>query len=266
MFPLAHHFLVKQILRNPRYRLAERLTPLQNNLIRLGAIIPDLVAGMGMDRNFGHQMGKSLYDYCRKNHPAAEPFALGVWLHGADPCGFDYYADEHWQGGNGWCFQQCAPYIPAVIDACALPPEWGLWKAHNFVEMAAEMACYNQDPALGQELLTAGQEEETVRTITEILTQFSNAKAEAVAPVLSSMDQIFSIHQVTPLDLAEKYALQLNRRHGIQNADPAKIAAVLTQVATDLTEEFWSWYSLVKSMILREIEQYPTCLTEGVLK
>ncbi len=261
MFPLAHHFLVKQILKNPRYHLAERLTPLQKNLIRLGAVIPDLVAGMGMDRNFGHLMGKSLYDYCRENHPAAEPFALGVWLHGADPCGFDYYADEHWQKGNGWCFQQCTPYIDAVIDACALPPEWGLWKAHNFVEMAAEMACFAQDPTLGRELLAAGQEAEAVQTVADILVQFGNARTESVIPVLASMDQIFSIHQVTPLDLAEKYALQLKRRHDIQDADPVKIAAVLTQVKEDLTDEFWRWYPLVETMILREIEQYPTCLT-----
>lgn len=262
MFPLAHNFLVKRLLDNPDYHLGERLTPFQVKLLMLGSVMPDLVSGMGMDRNFGHLMGEPLYAFCQEKYPKAMPFALGVWLHGADPCGFDYYADEHWQGGKGWCFQQCVPYIDDVVKACNLPAEWGLWKAHNFIEMMADMECAAAVPALGYRLLDAGADEDIKELIKEVLVDFGGAAPEKVNPVISFMGEMFSIYNVSPEDMGDKYAKQLVRRHDIHGADPQMIAAVLRRIYHDLKDDFWRWYEQAERCILTEIEKKVTILTK----
>lgn len=260
MFPLAHNFLARRLLNNPAYNLQQKLNPLQIQLLLLGSVMPDLVSGMGMDRNFGHTMGKDLYAYCEKKYPDAIAFALGVWLHGADPCGFDYYADESWQGQKGWCFQKCVPYIDDVIKACNLPQEWGLWKAHNFIEMMADRECSLVIPDLGSKLLDAAKDQKAISVITEILTEFGGAEKAKVKEVIDFMDQMFSINDTSPEDMGEKYAKQLVRRHEIYGANPQMIADIIKKIAKDLKDEFWQWYQEAEKLLLTEMEKQNTIL------
>ncbi len=91
--------------------------------------------------------------------PELIPAAQGMIIHGVDPKGVDYYADEHWgTGERGWCFQLIEPFVPRVIDACALPAEWGLWKGHNFIEMAMELVTQEINPALTGDIMTAAKD------------------------------------------------------------------------------------------------------------
>lgn len=255
MFPLAHNYLVRRILAMPDYKSIKKTNKLKADLILLGSVTPDLVAGMGMDRNRGHLMGEKLYGFCKENYPEALPFAFGVWSHGADPCGFDYYADEHWQGAKGWCFQKCTPYIPDVIKACNLPEEWGLWKAHNFVEMMAEIECASAMPDLGLGLTEAKANTEAVEIIKTVLCRFDNPIPETVAPVIDSIGEIFAVEQVTPIILGEKYAEQMIRRHDIYGSNPQYIAETVSRISHDLKDEFWQWYEKAEKEIIANLEK-----------
>ena len=254
MFPLAHNFLVQRLLDNPHYGLSRKLNQMEINLLRLGSVAPDLVAAMGMDRNYGHLMGKELYAYCKEDLPEALPFAFGVWSHGADPCGFDYYADEHWQDGKGWCFQKCLPYIDAVVEACNLPPEWGLWKAHNFVEMVAEMECDRVMPDLGSRLIVAKDDDEALEIAAKVLTEFGKADYNLIKPVFQTVSDIFTVADVTPDKLGIKYGEQLIRRHDIYGSHPDQMASIIETIARDLKDEYWDWYNTVEAMIIKELQ------------
>ena len=254
MFPLAHNFLMKRIMENPKYQLDKMLDSLQQNLILVGSVFPDLAAGMGMHRDYAHLMGEDVYRYCYDFCPENIPFAFGVWAHGADPCGFDYYADEHWGDGKGWCFQKCAPYIDEVVKACNLPQEWGLWKAHNFVEMMAEMECAAECPDLGSSLVNAKNDPEVLQRVFRVVTEYGGAISDQVRPVINSIDEIFAITAVTPQTLGEKYADQLVRRHGITGSNPEHMAEILTCISRDLRGEFWEWYDQVELIICKELE------------
>lgn len=255
MFPLAHNFLIKRIMENPKYQPGKIPDSFRRDLMLVGSVFPDLAAGMGMDRDYAHNMGGELYKYCHKICPENLPFAFGVWAHGADPCGFDYYADEKWQDGKGWCFQRCTPYIDEVVRACNLPPEWGLWKAHNFVEMMAEMECAAECPDLGQNLAAAKNNEDVVQAVFGVVTEYGGAVSSQVRPVLNSIDEIFAITEVTPLALGEKYADQLVRRHGIHGGNPEHMAEILRRISRDLRGEFWEWYEQVEKLICRQLEE-----------
>lgn len=263
MFPLAHNLLITRLLANPAYDLAARLSPLQTKLLKVGGIMPDLVSGFGMERNYGHEMGKAFYQYLAANHPEYCSFGLGMWLHGTDPCGFDYYADEHWQQGpRGWCFQKCTPYIPRVIKACNLPEKWGLWKGHNFVEMAAELEAIHAYPNLSDDLLEARNDHEVIAVVTQLLTEFAEADPTRIPLMVEKVDEIFALKGVTADSLAEKYSLQLVNRHQIHGSDVAAMAGIIRDMQAALKEEFWQWLQEVEGLIQTAISQEHTILTQ----
>jgi hypothetical protein len=255
MFPLAHTYLINELIQQPKLLFDHDLNDFERKLFLVGGVIPDMVVGMGADRIFGHSMGKKLYQYCQENYPEAATFALGAWLHGIDPCGFDYYADEHWQGGNGWCFQTCEPYIPAVIESCQLPQEWGLWKAHNFVEMSCDHICTKARPEIGPLLIESRSDRLVQDLIAELMHKFAGLDYERVHGVVSRIGDAFAILDVSFIELGNKYAQQLFDRHQIENARPKEIAQTLEKIAADIEPEFFPWYQEVKGLILTEIQK-----------
>jgi len=262
MFPLTHTFLLNELAEMPEFAPAANFSEFERKLYLVGGVIPDMLVPMGADRLLGHNMGRELYAFCRENYPEALPFALGVWLHGIDECGFDYYADEHWQGGNGWCFQMCEPYIPEVIKACGLPEEWGLWKAHNFIEMSCDYLCAQKRPSIGPELVAARSVPEVQDLLAEVLHKFSLADPERgvidydkAHKIISTIGYNFSFIDVNFADLGQKYAEHMFERHGLENADGAAVARLLERVAADIAPIFPVWYAEVKGIICTKMQQ-----------
>ena len=253
MFPLAHTFLLTELAEMPDFEPCQGYSDFDHKLFLVGGVIPDMVVGMGADRIFGHSMGKELYQFCREKYPEALPFALGAWLHGIDPCGFDYYADEHWPGGNGWCFQTCEPYIPAVIESCQLPPEWGLWKAHNFVEMSCDHICTKLRPEIGPALIESRSDRLVQELLAEVMHKFAGLDYDRVHGVISRIGDAFAILDVSFTELGKKYAQQLFDRHQLKDARPLEIAKVLEQIASDIEQPFKPWYEEVKGIIIAQI-------------
>lgn len=255
MFPLAHNYMTERILAAAPGPFAVEFSAADKRLMLVGSILPDFVAGMGLERDFWHGCGADFYHFAVRQMPEAAPLALGVWLHGIDGCGFDTYADEVWQGKMGWCFLKCLPYIPDAVLACNLPRPYALWKSHNLVEMAAELEVAAARPRLGPDLMAAIHDEAIMQTIITAFTAFdasADAKSENIRRVLQTMDERFSILNVSPEDSACKYLRQLERRHRITGGSAAALAALLEQIRTDLHDDFWQWFDEVEALLVSE--------------
>lgn len=252
MFPLAHNYMAKRILAAAPGPFAVDFSAQDQRLLLVGSILPDFVAGMGLERDFWHGCGADFYHFAVRKMPEAAPLALGIWLHGIDGCGFDTYADEVWQGKMGWCFLKCLPYIPDAVLACNLPRPYALWKAHNLVEMAAELEVAAASPRLGPDLMASIHDEAVMQTIIAAFAAFANAKSENIRRVLQTMDERFSILNVSPEDSAAKYLRQLERRHQITGGSAAGLASLLEQIRNDLHDDFWQWFDDVESLLVSE--------------
>lgn len=250
MFPLAHNFMTNRLSADARPPFDRSFSEFEKRLMLVGSILPDFVAGMGLERDFWHEQGAEFYAFTAQHMPEAVPLALGVWLHGIDGCGFDTYADEVWQGKLGWCFLKCLPYVPDAVIACNLPREYALWKSHNLVEMAAELEVAAHYPDLGRDLLTAIHDEEVMQMICRTLGEFAGADEKRVCPILQTMEQRFSILNVSAEDCAEKYLAQLQRRHGIVGGSREDLATLLEQIRADLKDEMWQWFDEVHELML----------------
>lgn len=256
MFPIAHNYMICRLIEAKQPPFERAFSELERDMLLVGSILPDFVAGMGLERNFWHEQGRQFHDYCRANLPEAEPLALGIWLHGIDGVGFDTYADEVWQGKLGWCFLKCLPYIPDAVIACRLPREFALWKAHNLVEMAAEIEIAAHYQELGAGLMAALHNEQLMQLICLALGDFAGANAERVRPILQTMEQRFSILNVTAKDCAVKYLGQLKRRHDITGGNAEQLAALLEQIRADLKPEFWQWFDEVFALMNANLQKY----------
>lgn len=256
MFPLAHNYMTERIIALAPPPFDRSFSERERRLMCVGSILPDFVSGMGLDRNAWHlEEGERLYHYARSLSAEHEALALGVRLHGIDGCGFDTYADEIWQGKMGWCFLECLPYIPDAVLACNLPRNFALWKAHNLVELAAELEVAGQRPEIGLRLKQAIHDEEVMGLIAELLGSYAGAPEERVRGVLQTMDERFSIINVTPEDCAEKYLRQLERRHGITGGSREELAALLERIRGDLREKLWLWFAEVEELICAAFRQ-----------
>lgn len=249
MFPLAHNFMTKRLIAAGAVPLNREFSEHEMRLLLVGSILPDFVAGMGLNRDFWHEQGAEFHQFAANEMPEAEALAIGVLLHGIDGCGFDTYADEVWQGKMGWCFLKCLPYIPDAVLACNLPRAYALWKAHNLVEMAAELEIAAADSTLGPDLMAALHDEAVMQIICRALGNFAAADETRVRPILQTMEQRFSILNVTAQDSAEKYLAQLKRRHDITGGSRDDLAALLEQIRTDLAEEMWQWFDEVQGLM-----------------
>jgi hypothetical protein len=233
-----------------------KLDQTQTKLYILGGILPDLVSAMGLDRNYGHQMGKEFYFWCKENADDALAFAYGAWLHGADPVGLDYYADECWHGGNGWCFQKCVPYMDMVERACNIPPKWALWKGHNFVEMAMELVTCELEPTLADELVAARLDNEAVAAADEILHFFAKTEKGVPAKIYRKLPAIFALEGINPVTLAERYKTQLEIRHQIAGSDTGAMAAIIDTVKIKEGREYLPWLNEANTLMQEAINNF----------
>lgn len=91
-----------------------------------------------------------------------------------------------------------------------------------------------------------------MQTIIAAFAAFANAKSENIRRVLQTMDERFSILNVSPEDSAAKYLRQLERRHQITGGSAAGLASLLEQIRNDLHDDFWQWFDEVESLLVSE--------------
>ncbi len=252
MFPLAHNYMAERMIAAAPGPFKRDFSPLEHQLVYVGSILPDFVCSMGFNRNLWHSQSAGFLQFCQGRGPEALALALGVRLHGDDGFGFDTFADEVWQGKMGWCFLQCLPYIPDVVLACNLPRSLALWKAHNMVEMAAELELAAAYPYLGPRLLAAVESDQVMDVLGKNLAAYSQSPAEPpkMRRVLRTMNERFSIQPTSAEDLAVKYLEQLAQRHQVEGGSPAELAALLKQIQRELKDKIWHWFDEVEKLLI----------------
>lgn len=244
MFPLMH------------YHIAKNIVAADPSLVALAAVLPDLCVNMGLERAYGHTVGEAFYRWTRNHCREGKEVALAFCTHGIRPYCLDYYSDEYWPGGErGFCFQCAKLYLPQVIEACAIPEKWGLWKGHNLVEMAFEADIAEKTPILCQEMVAAAQDQEAVAFVSQVFAGFVGIPPEKVAQAIVKIPQIFGIEQGNPSQLAEKYEVQLRLRHQIMTADTVKIADLIQQIREEQREAMGAFNRTAFPLIAQNLQQ-----------
>ncbi|WP_148135634.1 hypothetical protein [Candidatus Formimonas warabiya] len=232
--------------------------------IILGGIFPDLGTAIGLNRDVTHAMGRDFYQFCREGNPEFLDFAQAVISHGSDPRGLDYYADQSFAGKDtGYCFQRAVPLVDKVVAACGIPPDMGLWKAHNFIEMAYEVIAVEKHPHLTESVFQALSDDQTVHRCSQVLARYFGLDTGKIEMTFRQMPHFFCLSQVTPLHLAEKYAVQLEKRHQVHTADIAAMTGVIQEAREQVEEEFPLFINGSLTLISPVITQFPRCQDEG---
>ncbi|MCL2817460.1 MAG: hypothetical protein FWD39_03615 [Clostridiales bacterium] len=225
MFPLIHFHLNKQLCAP---------TP----FLALGGLFPDLGSFCGLERQRSHYMGRDFFSWCKTHALHALDLAKGVFYHGSTPGCVDYYADECWPGGEkGWCFQKGLPFMPQVVQATCLPPEFVWWKSHNFVEMALELVINERRPRLRPELLALAEDKAAQGEAAALLSLYAGLDEAVLRGALGRIKEIFTIERVDPPAFAQSQARAFARRFGIHGASVPRMAALIEEIARSIEPE-----------------------------
>ncbi|MDT3700691.1 MAG: hypothetical protein RO469_14870 [Thermincola sp.] len=216
MFPYTHICFAKDVLGD-----------LTNEIV-LGAVFPDTIIAGFIEHSETHRRCAQLYSYLSRVG-LFQNFAKGAITHGSAPQGLDYYCDEKYLDfSHGFAFQQALPLVEKVIKACNLPEEMGLWKAHNFIEMSAELWMYNNRTDCYGYLAKALDDQNLILDLSELLAPFFDVPIGKIAMSLPIYGEYVLLGEVTAPKLAEKYSLQTKKKHGI-NIDIAAAAEIIEE-------------------------------------
>ncbi len=229
MFPFTHICFARDVLGT------------LNHEIVLGAVFADTVIEGPLNHADTHRRAGELFAYltglgCHRN------FALGAITHGVVPAGLDYYCDEkylHYE--RGYAFEAARPLISQVISCCRLPAEMGWWKAHNFIEMSAELHIYKKHSETYHLLRDTLADEGLINRISAALAGFYQVPAAELAASFPAYGNYVLMDTVTSYALAEKYNRQMEQKHGI-SIDIAGAAAIIENgigLIAQTLPEFW---------------------------
>jgi hypothetical protein len=238
MFPITH------------IGFAEKVMNFRNSSVILGAVYPDIVITGCLDYKQTHYCGFELYDYLIGYCP---DFARGMITHTVKPMGLDYYGDESYKEGyKGYCFQKAKLIVDRVIEACNIPESYGLWKAHNFVEMGIELNTIESQPYFVEELHKAIFDEAAMEQFTGPIEHYYGLKNKEIAESFKKLSHYIELDKSNCHTLAEKYNIQMQSKHSI-SIDVKKAEEIIEScrsiVENDIEEFFLYCSSKVKRMI-----------------
>lgn len=204
MFPITHIWF------------SERVLGYRNSMTVLGAIFPDIVITKCLDYDHTHNCGWELYDYLTGACSGCGDFARGMITHTVNPKGLDYYGDESYGSGyKGYCFQKGSAVADEVIAACNLPEEFGLWKAHNFIEMGIEINIAESNQQLAGALHEALGDHNAIKTAASGLERYFELDENILANAIKSFTKFIDFSETNSRSLAYKYYAQTQVKHGL---------------------------------------------------
>ena len=203
MFPLTHIWFCR--------RLQGSLT----NEEVLGSIFPDIVITKCLDYTDTHHCTAVLPQYLKSR--GQEAFAKAMMTHTVDPNGLDYFGDEFFKSSieKGYCFQKAAPIVEGVIQACNIPEDYGLWKAHNFIEMGIEINLVDNNPELPEIMHNALKDPIAIQEASQVLEDYYKLDAGTIKRAFGEFSELIELKEVNSRNLAAKYDLQMYTKHGI---------------------------------------------------
>lgn len=240
MFPLTHIWFSRKVL------------GYINNMTVLGSIFPDCVIKCRLTREQTHNSGWGLYEHIRSFSQEYIDFAKAVVTHTI----IDYYSDEEYGSGyKGYCFQKAAEIEKEVIDACNIPDEFGLWKAHNFIEMGIEMNIADSERDLISIFHKGLTDTGLIREISYCLDGYFRLESGSVADCISKFAGFMELEELSSIELAKRYNVQMQAKHGI-SIDVAKCSDIIIKSSTIVQEDFESFIEYctekVKNMLKEE--------------
>jgi hypothetical protein len=220
VFPIAHAYLMGRLFADPQ--------PDQY----LGCAWPDMLFAGSLTHSQTHRQGRDLLAFARAEAPAIVPFVRAALTHMVEPHGFDWFSDEQCDAGapKGYAFERARPFVERVIAATHVPPDLGLWKAHNFTEMSFEIDLGRRFPHLGRAVAAACADADLVAGIVEPLSRFFGQPADALARNIRAFPAVVALDTPSSMDLARTYAIQLDLKHQIKDPDIPAMARIIDDI------------------------------------
>jgi hypothetical protein len=246
MFPMTHIWFSRKVL------------GYSNNMTVLGSIFPDTVIKCCLTYDQTHRIGWGLYEYFRNNAEKYLDFAKSVATHTVNPKGLDFYGDEEYGSGyKGYCFQKAAMIEKEVIEACNIPAEFGLWKAHNFIEMGIEMNLINSEKELVSLLHDGLKDTDLIHELSYHLNGYFGLKDASVADCFGKFTGFMELRDISSLAFAERYNTQMQVKHDIK-IDILKCSDIIEKSRAIVQEDYESFIACctekVKAMLKEECQ------------
>ena len=245
MYPLTHVYFAHKVLGHI------------DDATILGSIFPDMVILCGIPWNESHRLGQTLWPHFKNAADPMVPFVMGIITHGIEPRGLDYYSDEQYGVfEKGYCFEKARPLVKQVIEALNIPPENGLWKAHNFIEMGIELYIYDRHPWLPGQVSRAFQNQPLVDRLVTRLSPLLSQRDRPLDHCFSVFSKIIAEDEINAAFLAVRYEKQLNHRHNIESIDVESCQALIERGQQIIEAEVEDFFEDVKKRMAPVWDEY----------
>lgn len=192
---------------------AEKVLGRQSSDIVLGAIFPDIAITRCLNYTDTHYCGWKLYNHLEEY---SKDFAKAMITHVVKPMGLDYYGDESYMSGyKGYCFQKGQQIVKQVIEACNIPEVFGLWKAHNFIEMGIELIVNEKNQTIASKLHKAFQDKDAISLVAKPIEEYYGLRSGIITESFEKYAEFIEIDKLNSYTLAEKYDMQMQSKHDI---------------------------------------------------
>jgi len=219
-----------------------------NSEIVLGAVFPDTVIAGFLEHADTHGRCGETLAYL-SGIGIFKDFAKAAVTHGTAPKGLDYYCDERYLDfTKGYAFEMARPLIDKVVKCCRLPEKMGWWKAHNFIEMAAELWLYERRPDYHGCLAEALDSSDVILAVSQVLAPLYNLPVAKMAMSFPVYGEYVLTGEVTSTGLAEKYGLQTAKKHGI-NIDAPGAANIIEEALGIVDRTFPAFFNNCKQKV-----------------
>jgi hypothetical protein len=203
MFPMCHIYFADRVIRK------------SSQFTILGSIYPDIISS-AIGRDCTHYNTLQLYNYFKDEDVNMKDFSVGAITHGVDMKGLDYYSDENYPGmDKGYCFEKAKQIEKDVIDCCKIPEKLGLWKAHNFIEMAFDICIYRQNKWLSESLKNVLEDSVVIKYVSKELNVFLNTDQKVLEDKFKRFTDFIEYKEISESTMMKKYCVQLESKYGI---------------------------------------------------
>ncbi|MGE5633029.1 MAG: hypothetical protein ACM3TR_18320 [Caulobacteraceae bacterium] len=243
MFPITHIWFSRGILGHI------------NNLTVLGSIFPDTAISGCLNHEQTHSGGWGLYKFFEDKYMEYLDFVKASVIHTVNPRGLDFYSDEEYgQGYKGYCFQKAQEIEEEVIDACNIPVEFGLWKAHNFIEMGIEVNIATLEKGLVDVLHEGLNDSFLIGKLSSPLESYFGISNLSIYDCFKRFAGFVEVEDLNSYNLAKKYDIQMKTKHGI-GIDVPKCCDIIEKsriIVKDDFDDFIEYCSKKVNDTLRE--------------
>ncbi|WP_418792146.1 hypothetical protein [Phosphitispora sp. TUW77] len=221
--------------------------------IILGAVFPDTVIAGFLEHNAAHNQTPALYRYL-KGLGVFGDFSRALITHSITPKGLDYYCDEKYLDyEKGYAFEMARPLVKKVIKSCNLTEEMGWWKAHNFIEMGADVWLFEKRPEFHGYLKQALNNKTLILALSQVLSPFFDVPAAKLAMSFAIFGEYVNMDEITPVELAKKYCLQMTKKHGI-TIDIIESAKIIEEAVDIIEKTFPDFISYCQQNVAEMLE------------